>query len=342
MGDPVGGSGSTDAVAGSIEDGLPAFEAAGSGDGVVLSEAVDAAGGGVLESGVDGAGPDDGSRPSSAEATEAATADLPGPLSMEPWWGGTVELGFSDCCWPNRYDLPDRADLDVFRDEVAVRLDSVLVRGGAVRGLVQNMSERLFARHVTVSVGDGRWVFPLTVQPTEVVPFEIEGYRGPSDPESIGFEVSAQFVPEPDARRSFFVSGSPGLWADTWDQVWHLMQLYPGVMPLEDVSDDEWYQAYMSTVDLVEPTSHPGVAEEVTDLVVEDLRVFLTEMDYHDGRVFDVREIGAYRSVRIDDRRSIPVPADRADTSTLLEVAFLPDYNLRFGITIGGVHEGAG
>lgn len=335
---PVGGADSTGAVAGSAEDGLPAVEAPGSGDGVALSEAVDAVGGdGAVESGAGGAGPDVGSQPSSAEATEVAadeaSDDLPGPLSFEPW-GYPIALGYRDF-WPDRYDL------DVFRDEVAVRIDSVLVRDGAVRGLVQNLSERLFARHVTVSAGDGRWVFPLTVQPTEVVPFEIEGYGGSSDPESIRFEVSAQFVPEADPRRSFFVTESPGLWADTWDQVWYLMQLYPGLMPLEGVSGDEWAQAYETIVELREPTSHSSVADELTDLVVENLRVYLTEMDHHD-RVFDVHEIAAYRTVMIDDRRSRPVPVDRADTSTWLTVAFLPDYNLRFGITVGGVHDGAG
>ena len=138
-------------------------------------------------------------------------ADLPGPLSFQYEPGSPFfELGFRDF-WQDRYDL------DVFSDEVAVRTDSVLVAGGVVRGLVQNMSQRLFARHVTVSVDGSAWVFPLTVQPTEVVPFEIEGYAGPSDPESIGFEVSAQFVPEPDPRRSLHVTESPGICGrSTW------------------------------------------------------------------------------------------------------------------------------
>ena len=66
------------------------------------------------------------------------------------------------------------------RDEVAVLGDSVLVRDRVVRGLVQNMSERMFARDVAVSVDAKRWEFPLTVQPGEVAPFVIEDYRGPS------------------------------------------------------------------------------------------------------------------------------------------------------------------
>ena len=270
---------------------------------------------------------------SGGDGDEDAVADLPGPVRFQHE-GIFFELGFSES-WPDRYDL------DVFRDEVAVRTDSVLVDGGVVRGLVQNMSERLFARHVTVSVGDDRWVFPLTVQPSEVVPFEIEGYRGPSDRELIGFEVSAQFVPEPDPRRSFHVTGSPGFWADTWDQIGHVLSIYPHITRPEGVSGDDWVQAYETLIEFREPTSHPSIADEATAVAVEDLRVYLTMMDDHD-RVLDVSEMVPYQFVSTDDGRSRPVPVRRVEGDRYFHVVFLPDYKQNFAITVGGAHDGAG
>ena len=315
MEDAAGGAATPEAPAG----GAPAADqGTGSGDGVVAPE----------PSG-------DAAVPGDAEGSLGTAADLPGPLSFQYEPGSPFfELGFREF-WPDRYDL------DVFSDEVAVRTDSVLVAGGVVRGLVQNMSQRLFARHVTVLVGDGMWVFPLTVQPTEVVPFEIEGYEGPSDPESISFEVSAQLVPEPDPRRSFHVTESPGIWADTWDEIGYLSRLYPHITRPEGVSRDDWVQAYETLIRLREPTSHPGVADEVTGLMVEDLRVYLTEMD-DEGRVLDVSEMVPYENVYADDGSRRPVPVRRVGRNSSFHVVFLPNYDMNFGITVGGVHDGAG
>lgn len=283
----------------------------------------------------------DAAVPGDAEGSLGTAADLPGPLSFQYEPGAPFfELGFRDF-WPYRYDL------DVFSDEVAVRADSVLVGGGVVRGLVQNMSQRLFARHVTVSVGDGVWVFPLTVQPTEVVPFEIEGYVGPSDPESIGFEVSAQLVPEPDPRRSFHVTELPGLWSEPW---WELRGRVPdllGETPPAGTSRDDWVSYYETLVELRAPTSHPSVAGGVKSQMIEDLRVYLTEMDA-DGRVLDVREVVPFNRKIVGLRSdggsfTEPVPVHRLpweDGDTGFWVALIPD-SPQFGITVGGVHDGA-
>ena len=346
--DAAGGAGTPEPVA----DGAQAADqGTGSGEGAVVPEAGgDAAGpgdaGGSLGPAVDASQPADGSQSSAPDtagddAGDGAAADLPGPLSFQYEPGGLFfELGFREF-WPDRYDL------DVFSDEVAVRTDSVLVAGGVVRGLVQNMSQRLFARHVTVLVGDGMWVFPLTVQPTEVVPFEIEGYEGPSDPESISFEVSAQLAPEPDPRRSFDVTESPGLWSEPW---WELRDGVPdllGEAPPEGTSRDSWVSYYETLVELRAPSSHPSVAEGVKSQMIEDLRVYLTEMDA-DGRVLDVRELVPFNRVIIgfrSDGGSVtePAPVHRLpweDGDTSFWVAFLPD-SPQFGITVGGAHDGA-
>ena len=216
-------------------------------DGAVLAEARGGAGPGDAEGSsgfaVDHSQPAVTSLPSGTDAVGggAGAADLPGPLRFEFEPGaGYFELGFLH--WPDRYGL------DVFSDEVAVRTDSVLVRDGAVRGLVQNMSQRLFTRGVAVSVGDGRWVFPLTVQPSEVVPFVIEGYEGHTDPEMVGFEVAAEFVAEPDPRRSFYVSGLPGQWAEPWGELRERVRHYADVRPAEGTFDDDLVRVYETSV----------------------------------------------------------------------------------------------
>ena len=136
-------------------------------------------------------------------------------------------------------------------------MDSVLVRDGVVRGLVQNMSERLFARDVVVSAGGAQWLFPLTVQPTEVVPFVIEGYEGPSDPDLIDFGVTAQFVSDPDPRRSFYISGRPGDVYGTWDELQNRAPNYAGDRPPEGRLDDPELSFYVTDIVLWAPTSHP-------------------------------------------------------------------------------------
>ena len=261
--------------------------------------------------------------------------DLPGLLRVEDY-GERLDLGFSD--WPDRYEL------DWHKDEVAVRRDSVLVRGGVVRGLVQNMSDRLFARGVTVSVGEWRWVFPLTVQPTEVVPFVIEGFEGPSDPALISFEVAVEFVPEPDPRRSFEISGLPGPWGDEWGQVQHDLPGFLGETPPEGTSDEDWVNYYETGVELYVPTSHPSIAGDVRSLMIDDLRVYLTKMDA-DDRVIDVREMVPYQPIEVglsEDglTRWGHTPIDRLPANGLagFQIGFLLLDDAGFALTVGGAH----
>ncbi len=311
-------------------------------------------------------GPGDGSEPTESERAvdggdaapgeaedpggpvDEAPADLPGPLRFQFEPGGLFfELGSKR--WPDRYELEGH------RDEVAVRRDSVLVRGGVVRGLVQNMSDRLFARGVTVSVGEGRWVFPLTLQPTEVAPFVIEGYQGPSDPASISFEVAARFVPEPDPKRSLHISGLPGTWGEHWSDAQHRLPAFLIEVP-EGLHDDDWGQYFVTSVNLYVPTSHPSIAEEVRSVTIDDLRVYLTWLDA-DDRVLDARELVPYQSIEVgvyEDGwpRWGYTPIDRlpANGYTGFQVGFLLRvldgawddadfvFDADFALTVGGAH----
>ena len=278
--------------------------------------------------------------PADVEVVEGPV-DLPGPLRFEPeeYGAGSSDLGFHGY-WPDRYTLEE------FRDEVIVRLDSVLVRDGVLRGLVQNMSERLFARDVVVSVGDGRWLFPLTVQPTEVVPFVIEGYAGPSDPGLIGFEVAAALVPDPDPRRSFHFNGRPGSVYGTWEQMRSSTPNYEGDRPPEDRLDDPELVLYVTDVLLLAPTSHPSIADEVEAQTMGDLKAYFTKLD-DDGRVLDVREMVPYSAVvlGVNEEGRYITEWSRVEEIPFhgvpgFDLSFLPDGTV-WAMTVGGAYDGS-
>jgi hypothetical protein len=100
----------------------------------------------------------------------------------------------------------------VEQDEIVVLRDSVTIRGGVVRGLVHNLSETQFAREVTVTVRasqpsggtgaeggfEGSWRWPLTLQPGERAPFEVDGWTGPSNPDTVSLQVAATTSNQPD------------------------------------------------------------------------------------------------------------------------------------------------
>ena len=102
------------------------------------------------------------------------------------------------------YEAPhDVFAVEVPVDEVVLLWDSVAVRDGELLGLVQNRSATLFAREVTVTLGDHDWVFALTVQPGEVAPFVLGAGTVSVLPERSEVEVSAALSPQPDLSRSF-------------------------------------------------------------------------------------------------------------------------------------------
>ncbi len=291
---------------------------------------------------------------------EVGLVDQPGPLWIEmglPESRFQVPFGFR---W--EYVIVDGEFVGKYlvespRDEVVVLVDSVLVRDGVLRGLVQNLSEELFARGVTVAVDGKEWVFPLTVQPAEAVPFVVEGYEGPVDPGLISFDVVAEFVSVPDPRRSFYVEGLPGQWAVSLDLLRAQEPDYAGELPPEGTADEDlagytgWagledlFRYYATLVELRAPASHPSIADEVMDLTINDLKAFLTRLD-DEGRVFDVRELVPYARFPVGDPeeyRSEPRPVDQlpfGGGSRLFTVGFVPD-SRTFLITVGGVYDDA-
>ena len=271
------------------------------------------------------------------------SVDQLGPLrfAYDKEYLPTFDLGWA----PSRLYPPE---LEEFSDEIAVVLDSVLVRDGVVRGLLQNRSKTLFARGVVVSVGGMRWEFPLTVQPTEAVPFVIEGYGGITDPASIGFEIIAEFVSHPDPKRSLLVTETPGNWAAPWGDLQVAVPNYNNEEPPEGTSDDDWVYYYETLVELRMPDSHPSIADMALTQTIENLKIYVTKTD-DDGRVLDVRELVPYVEVQVgvsDDGWPLwgHSPIDRLpfddgqDINRSFLVGFIPDTH-SFMLTVGGAHD---
>ncbi len=93
------------------------------------------------------------------------------------------------------------APVDAPVDEVRVLPWSVHVSDGALRGLVRNWSRHLWAYDVTITADDRTFVWPLSVQPGETAPFEIGGWQGPSDRESVDVRVTSKSNAKPTITR---------------------------------------------------------------------------------------------------------------------------------------------
>ncbi len=225
-----------------------------------------------------GFGPPATTASGAVEAVERRRRSSP-ILSPEPFLGHL--LG---------YEAPfDDYHVETPRDEVVVLTESVLARDGVLRGLVQNMSESMFARDVTVSVGDGRWVWPLTMQPAEVAPFAIENYAGTTDPTIIAFEVTASLTPVPDPSRSIATENAPGDWWGTWSEF--LSSFFPP-FAVDEPPEGE-FGFYSTSVLLRAPTSHPSIADEVMGQTIEDFRAYSVDLNSQ-RRVVDIRRLDPY------------------------------------------------
>ena len=122
---------------------------------------------------------------------------------------------------PSREEADESIALSV--DRVEVDSSTITVRDCVARGLVHNKSDKLFARNVVVTLlsSDGNesveWHWPLTMQPGEKAPFELE-ISWPS--EGTVFEVAADLSDEPDISRSFLLNydGTPRDWGNNnWE-----------------------------------------------------------------------------------------------------------------------------
>ena len=206
---------------------------------------------------------------------------------------GTPAMGYTDS-WSEPF-VTKFAPWDAPLDEVRILPQTVAVRGGVLRGVVRNWSRHLWAYEVTVSAEGHDFVWPLSVQPGEIAPFEIHGWDGLTDPDLIEFAVDADMSWHTDPSRAFERGIGPTLWAgDTTKRPMPqgLRDRYP-TLTADIASDSVSVGIVRWDTGLRKPDSHPSLADEIGglheagDLVVDDLRGYGMVFDYA-GRVLDV------------------------------------------------------
>ncbi|WP_419839540.1 hypothetical protein [Candidatus Poriferisodalis sp.] len=259
--------------------------------------------------------------------------DRPGPLSLklpESSRSQTVPAAMgvtSSDRSPERLDEIWFAPSDGPIDEVRVLGQSVAVRDGVVRGLARNLSRRLWAYELTVSAAGHEFVWPLSVQPGEIAPFEIHGWEDARDDERIEISIDADMSWHPDPSRAFssfgslktLLAGEPArrLLAGS------VRDRYPQVTA--DVAPDAvsagvlvWEGAALRPP----AASHPSLLDEIGSLAVRDLRGYGALFD-RDGRVVDVAAAPVGRLFWPDDGD----PRDPANLAATPEGRlFWPDY----------------
>lgn len=169
-------------------------------------------------------------------------------------------------------------------DEVRVLPGTVAFGAdGALRGLVRNWSRDLWAYGTVVKAGGREWVWPLSIQPGEMAPFEIENWGGPAAAVSVDFSVTAEMSADADLSRAWYARWSQ----DYYDYL---------TRSSDDVAEPE---AFPYVFERVNPISHPSFEGIWAPGLRLDLAVYLAELD-SEGDVLEVtalefREFGLSR-----------------------------------------------
>lgn len=160
--------------------------------------------------------------------------------------------------------------IDTPAEEVAVLPESVTITDGTIRGLIQNRSRTQWARNATVTAGGRQWAWPLTIQPEEAAPFQIDGWTGTTDPAAIDLQITADLSPDVDISRALGFVVING-WYGTWSE--YLKQKFPTTAVPEP--PDGAFTYIEAVMEVRVPTSHPHLAHQINNLIINDLRVYI-------------------------------------------------------------------
>ena len=261
-------------------------------------------------------------------SVEAAVEDYEDYLEREGYSARIYgeRLGFSG-------EIPR---MEMREDSLVVVPATVSVTDGVLRGLAQNRSERLWARNVIVTVSDptgseGEWRFPLTVQPGEPLPFEIENWAGTRTPAVIDFTITADLSPTIDLTRSLGLRvrkyvDTEYFYFEEYDYPEEMGAFPDGEAAFDPPDDDAIALAYASGtmqadgfpdgfyewvsigMEQSESSAHPWLAEATKEQTIENLTVYAAT--HEDGVILDVFEltpmVGTATPGEWTDVRTIP------------------------------------
>ena len=177
-------------------------------------------------------------------------------------------------------------------DEVRIIAESVTVADNTIRGLVQNLSDTLWARDMTVAADDKKWVWPLTVQPGEIAPFEIEEWTGTTDPAAIDLQVTATLSTTIDISRALQFTNIQDDFIGTWEQ-YLTLNIYPAfAVPEPPNGEFNYIEAFM---DIQAPTSHPSLANQTLNQTITGLTAYVAFIqDLNSKQVTDIMLASTY------------------------------------------------
>ena len=160
-------------------------------------------------------------------------------------------------------ELPREFPLEA-GDAVVMSEKGFVVEGGVLRGLLHNQSRTLFARNVSVTVTGtdpdgnpvtGTWQWPITMQPGEFAPIEINGWAGSADYKDTDFDVAYNLSAYADYTRSFEM-------APSGRQLWR-----PGYSTYEISADPDSKNPWV----MAATRSEAATIELIEELFPEDL-----------------------------------------------------------------------
>ncbi|WP_420624144.1 hypothetical protein [Candidatus Poriferisodalis sp.] len=213
------------------------------------------------------------------QAEQAVRRARRNTLPFEAALLGNVSIGSSS----GPFDI-EYSDASSPVDEVELIASSVNVADGVLRGMVRNRSRTLFAYGVTVTAGGTSWRWPLSMQPGELAPFEIEDWSGPSDPDAIA--IAAEMSPDVDRSRAF-------LFFLLHEQAPYR---YPPEVEVELESGDciapagngRHYAVELGRPWYAELDSHSSLYPHIYNLEIADFRVYVA---FYDERTYGVHEV---------------------------------------------------
>lgn len=219
-------------------------------------------------------------------------------------------------------------------DEVNVVEGSLHVRDGVVRGLVRNRSASRFAYGLTVELGDRVWRWPLSVQPAELAPFEIEGWHSDQVPPLEAFTVSAEMSTDVDLSRQFE-------FFRMWQRGYILAEEFEDNLPpsvIAELPEGTWDAAFLSGW-YTAAISHPSLDEAYYRPSASFPVAAHVAWIQKDGSVFEVMPVALFDSFNgaapqvVDE---FPGPGD--GPSLQLAFAPSPDGPHDYLLWVGGVH----
>ncbi|WP_419856063.1 hypothetical protein [Candidatus Poriferisodalis sp.] len=229
-------------------------------------------------------------------------------------------------------------------EDLRVIPGSVSANAGVLRGLVRNRSATHFAYRVEVAVGDLAWEWPLSVQPGELAPFEIQGWRSDEIPQMTELVVSAEMSTDVDLSRQF-------QFHEMWQRGVIARQDFATYLPRSVIAEfpAETEVATFLTANDVVASSHPSLAEPTRNLETFPVAAYVAWVR-SDGSIADIDQLilSEYDDFVDSDGHSRIRPFEvhlysRAVHAGTVNLAFAADPRDPFLdgylLWIGGIHE---